>query len=61
MLGTLLKTVFFSGGCCMDVQRKSDQRTALHLAAEGGHLSSCQVLIEKGGVQINHRDGTMEG
>ena len=51
----------FSGGCSMDVQRKSDRRTALHLAAQGGHLSSCQVLVEQGGVHINHRDGTVEG
>ena len=35
-------------GCAPDVERHNDGRTALMLAAEGGHMQCCRLLIERG-------------
>lgn len=48
-----------SHGALVDLLRGSDVRTPLHVSAQFGMTSCCQLLIENN-AQLNIRDGSIE-
>ena len=46
--------------CVVDLTREVDGRTSLHLAAENGHTTCCEYILNQG-AELNKKDTNIEG